>query len=311
MARKLRKHYDEAIYHVILRGNNRKNIFFNDQDYFCFCDYLQEVSSKYLCKIHLFCLMTNHVHLVIEVSQIPLSKIMQGLVASYTLKTNHRYHRCGHIFQGRYKAKLVQNDNYLLELCYYIHHNPKKAKIVEDIGYYPWSSHHAYIGKSNFPWVRTDEINALINALIGPLEFPYKQFINDENHSFATPKFFEIDEENNLIISDSINKKINASREIDLRNVKFEIIVDEVCKRFNISSEMLSSVSNHKKITTARVLIAYIAHYKADYLLRDIALKFGRNPGSFGKTFHRNLKILSDDKKLQQELKMLEKILSS
>jgi REP element-mobilizing transposase RayT len=109
MARKPRLHYPGAFYHVILRGNFRQDTF---------------LVERYRYRIHAFCLMSNHVHLAIQVGVVPLSRIMQNFCFRYTRWLNQQQERVGHLFQGRYKAVLLDADSYLLELTRYIHLNP-------------------------------------------------------------------------------------------------------------------------------------------------------------------------------------------
>ena len=131
MARKARIHYPGALYHVILRGNARQDIFIDDGDRYRFYLLMQEGIARYRHSIHAFCLMTNHLHLLIQVADIPLSRIMQNLSFRYTRWSNGRQWQSGHLFQGRYKAVLVNGDEYLLELVRYLHLNPVRAGLVK------------------------------------------------------------------------------------------------------------------------------------------------------------------------------------
>lgn len=144
MPRKPRIEFQGALYHVIARGNHRQNIFFDDNDRNRYLSTIEKSKSKFNFSIYAFVLMSNHVHLLIETSTIPLSKIMQSLHTSYTQYFNLKHNKSGHLFQGRYKAILCQKDSYLLQLVRYIHQNPIRAKIVESPDDYQWSSHHAY-----------------------------------------------------------------------------------------------------------------------------------------------------------------------
>jgi REP element-mobilizing transposase RayT len=145
MARKQRIHYPGALYHVILRGNARQDIFFDDGDRSRFILLLQEAVEKFGFRIHAYCLMTNHVHLAVQVGVTPLSRIMQNLSLRYTTWINRRLNRSGHLFQGRYKAVLIDADSFLLELVAYIHLNPVRAGMVATPENYHWSSHCAYL----------------------------------------------------------------------------------------------------------------------------------------------------------------------
>ena len=147
-----------AVYHVILRGNDHRDIFADDKDRLRFYTILDNAFRRIPFKIHAFCLMTNHLHLEIQVADIPLPRIMQRIALRYAQWFNWRHGKSGHLFQERYKAILVQADEYLKELAAYIHLNPVRAHIVNSPEKYKWSSHRAYLGKATLPWLETDFI---------------------------------------------------------------------------------------------------------------------------------------------------------
>jgi len=141
VARPLRIEYEGAFYHVTARGNERKEIFFAGHDYAKFMDYLRETRDRYHFLLHCYVLMPNHYHLLIETPEGNISQVMHRLNASYTGYINRTRQRTGHLFQGRYKAILVDRDNYLLELSRYVHLNPVRAGMVSNPGDYPHSSY--------------------------------------------------------------------------------------------------------------------------------------------------------------------------
>lgn len=149
MARKPRIEYEGAFYHVITRGNQRQKIFKDKDDYERYIVILGDYKSCYKYFLYAYVLMANHIHLLLETGQIPLSKILQGINQRYTMYFNKRYRTVGHLFQGRYKAILCDKDEYLLSLLKYIHLNPVRARVIKKPEEYPWSSHHWYAKKSS------------------------------------------------------------------------------------------------------------------------------------------------------------------
>ena len=147
MARKPRVEFEGAFYHVIARGNQRQDIFRDDQDRTTYLERVEHYSKRYDFRLYAYVLMSNHVHLLIETQRIPLSKIMQGIQFTYTQYYNRRHRTVGHLFQGRYKAILCDRESYLLELVRYIHLNPARVRKPNDPWKYPWSSHRAYLGE--------------------------------------------------------------------------------------------------------------------------------------------------------------------
>ncbi|TET92719.1 MAG: hypothetical protein E3J46_00930 [Desulfobacteraceae bacterium] len=154
MVRPLRIEYPGAWYHVTSRGNEKKKIYSDDQDKRRFLEILSETRNLYGVEVHAYVLMENHFHLVLMTSEANLSSFMQRFNTTYTVYYNRRHKRSGHLYQGRYKAILIEEDNYLLELSRYVHLNPVRIKkfsrfdIKEKrsiIRRYPWSSYIGYI----------------------------------------------------------------------------------------------------------------------------------------------------------------------
>src|SRR4030066_1532561 len=147
MARPLRIEFPGAYYHITSRGNERKAIFKNMGDRESFLSYLKLAYLRYGVVIHVFCLMNNHYHLLLETPKGNLSQIMRYINGAYSIYFNVKHKRTGHLFQGRYKAILVDADEYAGELSRYIHLNPVRAGIVSKPEQYLWSSYQYYVGK--------------------------------------------------------------------------------------------------------------------------------------------------------------------
>lgn len=155
MPRHIRVEFSGAIYHVTIRGNAGQEIFGDDRDRERFLLRLGQSIETYGIRLYLFCLMSNHVHLLVETPSANLRRFMQSLETGYTVYYNLRHGRSGHLFAGRYKAKLVEGDEYLLKLSRYVHLNPIQVKglknrtVREKIAYlrqYRWSSYRGYVG---------------------------------------------------------------------------------------------------------------------------------------------------------------------
>lgn len=154
MARKARKHSTTGIYHVMLRGINRQDLFHEEADYLFFMGRLRMLTHPKnknnepvspLCDIYAYCLMTNHVHIMLAPRNVELSEVIKPLAISYARFYNTKYFRCGYLFQDRFKSEPVDDFNYAVTLFRYIHQNPVKAGIVESVEDYPWSSWHEYV----------------------------------------------------------------------------------------------------------------------------------------------------------------------
>ncbi len=146
MVRQARQRCESGIYHVILRGINRGDIFFDEDDYQRFLETLVNKKKNQEYELYGYCLMSNHVHLLIKEKENSISRIMSRIATSYAKWYNQKYNRSGHVFQGRYGSECVKDDKYLLTVIRYIHNNPVKAELEREAEAYRWSSIHAYTG---------------------------------------------------------------------------------------------------------------------------------------------------------------------
>ena len=183
MARPIRIEYPGAYYHVTSRGNARERIFDNESDYEAFIEILAESVNKYAVVLISFVLMANHYHLLLKTPHGNLSSFMRHLNGLYTQKYNRAHRRVGHVLQGRYKAILVEDESYFLELIRYIHLNPFWAKIVDDIDGYVFSSHNAIIDNKTAEkwenWYKVDLILEKFGQKQKQAIIAYREFIKD------------------------------------------------------------------------------------------------------------------------------------
>lgn len=159
MARPLRLEFRGALYHVTSRGDGREAIYHDDADRNLCLEVLEGTIRRFHWRVHAWCLMGNHYHLLVETPDGNLAQGMRHFNGVYTQRFNRRHGRVGHVFQGRYKAILVQKDSYLLELARYIVLNPLRAHMVRSAKDWPWSSYRATAGLTEAPdWLETDWI---------------------------------------------------------------------------------------------------------------------------------------------------------
>ena len=180
MARPLRIEYPNAFYHIIQRGIERKDIFIADKDRIRFLEYIDSCHKAHHVIIHTYCLMRNHYHLIIETPEANLSKVMHYLNTSYAAYFNTRYKRSGPLYQGRFKAILVDKDEYLGRLSRYIHLNPVRARLVKDPIEYQWSSYKYFALGSAVPiWLDIDMILSVFDRDRSKARRQYKDFVLD------------------------------------------------------------------------------------------------------------------------------------
>lgn len=178
MARPLRIEYPGALYHVTSRGDRQEAIFDDDQDRTAFLNVLGEVISRFRWRCHAYCLMGNHYHLMMETPEGNLTKGMRQLNGVFTQWSNRRHKRSGHLFQGRYKAILVNRDSYFLELARYIVLNPVRAAMVKHPSQWKWSSYGATSGRASAPaWLTTYDLLAEFGKRRAAGRRKYQEFI--------------------------------------------------------------------------------------------------------------------------------------
>lgn len=180
MTRPLRIEFSGALYHVTSRGDGQEDIYLDDNDRRNYLAVLKEVCKRFNWVVHAYCLMTNHYHVLVETPDGNLAKGMRHLNGVYTQKFNRNHKRAGHVFQGRYKAILVQKDAYLLELSRYIVLNPVRARMVRAAKDWPWSSYRATAGFTKVDeWLTVDWVLRLFSRKKAEAIKQYRLFVSE------------------------------------------------------------------------------------------------------------------------------------
>jgi REP element-mobilizing transposase RayT len=284
MARKPRIEYEGAFYHVITRGNQKQRIFRDVADYDKYHQYLTIYKNRYHYALYAYVLMGNHVHLLMETRDIPLSKIMQGINQSYTRYFNRKYREVGHLFQGRYKAILCDRDAYLLSLLKYIHNNPVRAKIAETADTYRWSSHQAYLGKSNsLGLVDTDHVLRMFSESKSRALRHYVAFMRAAAALKRGEVYATIDQrlQGDQEFIDQVQQRIDG--EIKKERRKKEHSLPAICRvveeRHGISRDRLRSSGKERQVMIARRVFTQTAKLYG-YRGKEIAAYLRKDPAS-------------------------------
>jgi putative transposase len=263
MPRKPRIEYTGAFYHVITRGNQKQRIFKDPADFQKYLLTLTIYKNRTGSHIYAYVLMNNHVHLLIETGEIPLSKIMQGVNQTYTMYFNRRYRTVGHLFQGRYKAILCDKDAYLLGLLKYIHQNPLRARITERVDAYPWSSHHAYRGKDNpLDLVDTEQVLRLFSESRSRARAKYREFMAGQDTLDKASVYATIDQR--LKGDDEFVERVmeqHDQEEAQARQKKrgLDEIAQAIKQRYGITVSDIRSNCRTEKLVRARRVFSQVA----------------------------------------------------
>jgi REP element-mobilizing transposase RayT len=289
MARKPRIHYPGALYHVTLRGNARQDIFFDDEDRCRFCLLLQEGIERFGHRIVAFCLMTNHVHLAVQVGNVSLSRIMQNLAFRYTQRVNQRLNRSGHLFQGRYKAIIVDADSHLLELPAYLHLNPIRADMVQNPEDFLWSSHRAYLGLDTIPWLSSDYVLSCFSPDLVQARRLFAGFVNDRIADGHRDEFYGKGSEDSRIVGEDcfVEDVLRAADSLPLLKPSLDAVLKEVTSMYNLGEDDLKTANQKRLPSEARGLAVWAVLELTDASLNQLAERIGRDASTLSKAARR------------------------
>ena len=309
MARKPRIHISGGFYHIILRGNAGQSVFPADIDRYHFFLLLQEGTCRFGYRVHAFCFMTNHIHLVLQPSDIPLSRGMQNLSFRYTRWINWREKRTGHLFQGRYKAILVDGDCYLLELVRYIHLNPVRAGMGQTPDEYPWSSHRAYLGKEFFPWLSMDVVLEQFGQSSGRARTAYEAFVLDGLGEEQRPEFSGGGEDSRLLGDDCFAGKCLSRGGGMAHHLTVQEIIDEVCRAYAIDEADLKTSSQRRVASEARAVVGWLACELGCATSTAVGKYVNRDVGSISSSVRRLSMRIQEEPELANRVRLLKNIL--
>jgi len=243
----------------MLRGNERKNIFNNDEDKQRFMEILFEKNQEGRFHMHAFCLMDNHIHLMLSEGNEDIAMVMKRITVSYVYYFNKKYKRVGHLFQDRFKSEVIEQDSYVLSLARYIHQNPVKAGMVEKADDYKWSSYNSYLNKDNYfrKMLDTDIILGLFAVDREVAIKEYIKFMNEESQE----RFIDLQEEK-MIMEDEeaidLWETMLLMRGFDNDNKEKMKIPDSCIKEFkeqtNLSLRRMAAITGLNKDKLNQIL---------------------------------------------------------
>ena len=317
MARPLRVEYPGAYYHVISRGNNQEKIYKNDRDKEKFLEYLEKAAERFSIIIHTYCLMSNHYHLLVETPEANLSLAMQWINVSYATYFNRKRGRYGHLFQGRFKAILIDADEYLKHLSRYIHLNPVRAKMVSLPAEYQWSSYGAFIGENKaLRFLETSWLMSNFGRTKKEAKRNYQDFVEKvdvkalENPSKqVTGGFLLGDADFVNWVKETFLSERNDEKEIpQLKKLKPKVslvkVVQAVTQEFNCSPERI--IAKGRKKNKAREVALYFARDMSGMSCRDLGDYFGGGSGALITIMHK--RIAAESKRNRRLKRRIDKI---
>ncbi len=319
MTRPLRLEFPGAFYHIVNRGNAQGKIFLNNRDREKFLEYLRDSVDRFSLIVHAYCLMDNHYHLIVETPEANISRALQWLNVSYAVYFNKKRNRIGHVFQGRFKALVVNADEYLQILSRYIHLNPMRAKVVQQPENYRWSSYNAFVGNIEAPeWLETTYVLSTFQKTRKQAMHLYKKFCEDvdpqslENPSknavqgfiLGNDRFVKSIQEK-LILTNADENEIPQLRRLKLRPAVEEIVA-EVGKEFAWKTADILRAG--KKGNTAREAAIYLSCFHTGLTGKEIGNYYGQISGARVAMILKKIKIkFVTDKQFNKKIKKIEK----
>jgi putative transposase len=291
------------LYHVIVRGNQRQKTFLSGTDYQAYLERVGRYRGKFGHTIHAYCLMPNHVHLLVESSSQPLAKFMQGLQQSYSQYYNLRHRKTGHVFQGRYKAIVCEKDEYLLQLIRYIHLNPVRAGMVKNPEQYEYSGHRAYLEGKTTEVIDPRKVLGLMGG-----KARYHAFIRDEMKQGHKEEYYEV-EDQRFLGAEGFAEKLQDEHEEPRAKKRrpLDKVVEELGKELGTGGTALKSRDRSWPVSRARTMIAYVLVRRQGYALGEVARYFGRDAATVGILIGRLAAQITEDEALRREIDRLNK----
>ena len=303
MARRPRLFAPGLLYHVIVRGNQQRKTFLSDADYQAYLERLGRYRRKFGHTLHAYCLMPNHVHLLIESAQQPLAKFMQGLQQSYSQYFNLRHHKTGHVFQGRYKAIVCQKDQYLLQLIRYIHLNPVRAGMVKEPEQFIYSGHRAYVEGKATEVIEPRKALALMGG-----KARYRAFIRDGMKEGHKEEYYEV-EDQRFLGAQGFGEKLQEQQEEPRAQKRrpLDKVVEELAEAVGIAATELKSADRSWAVSKARTMIGYVLVRREGYALGEVARLFARDGATVGTLIGRLAERINQDQMLRREIDRVSK----
>jgi REP element-mobilizing transposase RayT len=243
----------------MLRGNAGCDVFDDEQDRTRFFLLLQECIERFRCQVYAYCLMDNHIHLAVQVGEIPLSRVMQNLSLRYTRWMNWRNQRTGHLFQGRYKAILVDEDSYLLQLVAYLHLNPVRAGMTSEPQAYRWSSHRAYLGLECIPWLSSDAVLSRLSRKMSAARKLFTDFVQGEGGKGHRGDFHGVGSKDSRIFGEDefLDAILRQTEQTPLLRPGLMATAKCVSDHFGLEIDELRTQSQNRQLSRIRALTSW------------------------------------------------------
>ena len=289
MARKPRLHFPGAIYHVSLRGNGSQQVFTDVADFTRLLLLLQEGVEKFAHRIHAYVLLPTEIRLVVEVDDVPLSRIMQQLGFRYTRWFNDRHGQLGHLFQGRYKAILIDPEPYLLPLVRDLHLAPVAAGIEDDPMRYAWSSHRAYCAREKVLWLTQERLYIHIEESGIRALMRFHGYVNEGLVEPVDINFYSGGDYDPRILGtrEYARGALKLARQVCPPKVDPERLLALILEEFQLSEQELAAAGKNRHCSLARSYLGWLCLETSCMTLTALGERLGRDVSSLSSAIRR------------------------
>lgn len=307
MARKPRIEYEGAVYHVIVRGNQKQVVFHDKHDYKKYLSLLTSYKERTKFSLYAYVLMENHMHLLLETGKVPLSKIMQGLNQGYTMYYNRKYSKVGHLFQGRYKAIICDLDSYLVALVRYLHLNPVRAGIVEKPENYEWSGHCGYLGKNNNSLLDEDTVLRIFAEHKGASRRLYRKFVELAIGEKSNNEYYSGEDTRVLgdeIFLDQVMKQVDENSFENQKTKKVDLDMLSLAVERVTGVPVMHIIGKGQSLSVSRARHVFVvAGVELGHRGKDIATCLNRDPASVSRCLRGSEQVHEEVKTILKKVK--------
>lgn len=310
MPRKPRLNLPGAIYHVMMRAKEDEKLFSAKSDRLFFYDLLAEGTERFGYKVHGFCLLPSGISLVLQVGDTSISRLMQNLTFRYTRHLNQRRGRQGPLFQGRFKAVVIDADQYLLDLVSYVHNAPVRAGLAKSADAYSWSGHSAYLGKETLPWLTTDDVLGRLAKRQATAVKRYKALVTAGKKADDRPEFQWGGDDPRVLADKRFLKKALKAPRKKAKPPSINSIVKAVCAAYDVKPAELSTPSRARLLSEARGTVGWLTRETEAAPLVAIAELFNRDLSSLSRAVTRVEMLEAQDPSFSKDLRDMQKALT-
>jgi hypothetical protein len=307
MARKPRLHFPGAIYHVSLRANGVQQVCTEVADYTRLLLLIQEGVEKFGHQVHAYALLPTEIRLVVEVDEVPLTRIMQQLGFRYTRWFNDRHQQQGHLFQGRYKAILIDPERYLLPLVRDLHLAAVTGAVDNDPMHYPWSSHRAYCGREKVLWLTQVLVFAYFEETGIRALMRFHAYVNEGMAEPVALNFYRGGDYDPRILGDKdyARSALKLARQVSSPEVDPERVLALVLTDFNLTEAEVAATGKNRHCSQARAFLGWLCLETACMTLTALGERLGRDVSSLSSAIQRLQRAAKNDSTLLERYQRL------